>query len=142
MNNLFLVYFVNFYTFRAYLGPSSGATTECIQELIFIIFFSWLSVVLVGLSSNPTRTTDSYLKRIININSCIHSVVPPDDGPTYARNVQRLTKYTKNKLCIQVGFSLHNYIEMHGQQNIYIQGVTGGTDQTSGECSLGHTIPI
>ena len=25
---------------------------------------------------------------------------------------------------------------------IYIQSVTGGTDQTSGECSLGHTIPI
>ena len=25
---------------------------------------------------------------------------------------------------------------------VYIQGVTGGTDQTSGECSLGHTIPI
>jgi hypothetical protein len=25
---------------------------------------------------------------------------------------------------------------------IYIQGVTGGTDQTSGECSLGPTIPI
>ena len=23
-----------------------------------------------------------------------------------------------------------------------IQGVTGGTDQTSGGCSLGHTIPI
>ena len=23
-----------------------------------------------------------------------------------------------------------------------IQGVTGGTDQTSGECSSGHTIPI
>jgi len=27
-------------------------------------------------------------------------------------------------------------------QNIYIQSVTGGTDQTSGECSLGQTIPI
>jgi len=25
---------------------------------------------------------------------------------------------------------------------ISIQGVTGGTDQTSGECSLGQTIPI
>ena len=25
---------------------------------------------------------------------------------------------------------------------LYIQAVTGGTDQTSGECSLGHTIPI
>ena len=24
----------------------------------------------------------------------------------------------------------------------FIQGVTGGTDQTSGECSLGQTIPI
>ena len=24
----------------------------------------------------------------------------------------------------------------------HIQGVTGGADQTSGECSLGHTIPI
>ena len=24
----------------------------------------------------------------------------------------------------------------------YIQDVTGGTDQTSGECSLGQTIPI
>ena len=25
---------------------------------------------------------------------------------------------------------------------VNIQGVTGGTDQTSGECSLGQTIPI
>ena len=35
----------------------------------------------------------------------------------------------------------------HVQQNIknitiYIQGVPGGMCQTSGECSLGHTIPI
>jgi len=44
------------------------------------------SVVLVGLESNPTRTTDSHLKRIISAN-CIHTVVPPDDGPRYARNM-------------------------------------------------------
>jgi hypothetical protein len=25
---------------------------------------------------------------------------------------------------------------------VYIQGVTGGAEQTSGECSLGQTIPI
>ena len=25
-------------------------------------------------------------KRIINTNCCIHMVVPPDDGPRYARN--------------------------------------------------------
>ena len=31
----------------------------------------------------------------------------------------------------------------HNWTNIStIQGVTGGTDQTSGECSLGETIPI
>jgi hypothetical protein len=28
------------------------------------------------------------------------------------------------------------------KDNIYIQGVPGGTDNTSGECSLGQTIPI
>jgi len=37
MHNLFLVYFVNFYMFRAYLGPSSGGTTVCIQQLVLII---------------------------------------------------------------------------------------------------------
>ena len=27
-------------------------------------------------------------------------------------------------------------------QRVHTQGVTGGTDQTSGECSLGQSIPI
>jgi len=31
MHNLFLVYFVNLYMFRAYLGPSSGGRTVCVQ---------------------------------------------------------------------------------------------------------------
>jgi len=39
MHNLFLVYFVNLYMFRAYLGPSSGGTTVCIQQLVLIILF-------------------------------------------------------------------------------------------------------
>jgi hypothetical protein len=39
--------------FRAYLGPSSGGTTVCIQQLVLIILFRWLSLVL--------RTTDSHL---------------------------------------------------------------------------------
>jgi len=29
-------------------------------------------------------------------------VVPPDDEPRYARNMYRLTKYTKNKVCIKL----------------------------------------
>ena len=34
MHNLLLVYFVNLYVFRAYLSPSSGGTTVCIQQLV------------------------------------------------------------------------------------------------------------
>jgi len=57
------------------------------------------------ISSNPTtRTTDSLLKRIISTNCCIHMVVPHDDGHRYARNKHRLTKYTKNELCIKLVF--------------------------------------
>jgi len=54
MHNLFLVYFDNLYMFRAYLGPSSGGTTVCIQQLGFIFLFRLLSVVLFETSSNPT----------------------------------------------------------------------------------------
>jgi hypothetical protein len=47
-----------------------------------------LSVFLDRLErSNPSRTTDSHLKRIISTKCCIHTVVPPDDGPRYARNM-------------------------------------------------------
>ena len=46
MHNLFLVYFVSLYMFRAYLDPSSGGTTVCIQQLVLIIMFRRLSVVL------------------------------------------------------------------------------------------------
>ena len=63
-----------------------------------------------------TRTTDSHLKRIISTNCCIRTVVTPDDGPRYARNILRLTKYTGNKLCIKLVFSLHVCIEMYCQQ--------------------------
>jgi hypothetical protein len=49
MHNLFSVHFVNLYMFRAYLDPSSGGTTVCIQQLTLIILFRWLSVVLDGI---------------------------------------------------------------------------------------------
>ena len=79
IHKLFLVYFVNLYTFRAYLGPSSGGTTVCTQKLVLIVLFRWLS--------NTSSTTDSHLKKTISTNCCIHTVVPPDDGPRYARNM-------------------------------------------------------
>jgi len=83
MHTLFLVYFINLYMYQGYLGPSSGGTTVCIQHLVFTIPFRWLSVVLF----NPTRTTDSHLKRIISTNCCIRMVVPLEDGPRYAWNM-------------------------------------------------------
>jgi len=51
MHNLFLAYFANLYMFRAYLGPSSGGTTVCIQQLALIILSRRMSVVLVGLTT-------------------------------------------------------------------------------------------
>jgi len=39
MHILFLLYFVNLYMFRVYLGPSSGGTTVRIQQLVLIILF-------------------------------------------------------------------------------------------------------
>jgi len=56
-----LVYFINLYMFRAYLGPSSGGTTICIQQLVLIILFRRLSVVLVrlGFQSNQDNRQSS-----------------------------------------------------------------------------------
>jgi len=49
MHNLFVVCFVSLYMFWAYVGPSPGSTTVCIQQLVLIVLFRWLSAVLVGL---------------------------------------------------------------------------------------------
>jgi hypothetical protein len=32
-------------------------------------------------------TTDSHLKRTVSTNCCVHTVVPPDDGPRCIRNM-------------------------------------------------------
>jgi len=56
MHNLLLVYFVNLYMFQAYLGPSSGGKTICIQQLVFTNLFRRLSVVLIGLE--PGQQTE------------------------------------------------------------------------------------
>ena len=63
--------------FRAYLGPSPGGKPVYTHNNWYLLFFDY----------NPTRTTDSHLKRIINTICCIHTVVPPDDGHAYARNM-------------------------------------------------------
>ena len=85
MHNLFFVYFVNLYMFRASLDPSSGGTTYVYNNWYLLFFL---------------------VDCIISTNCCIHTVIPPDDGPRYARNMQKMTKYTrtKNKLCVKLVF--------------------------------------
>ena len=51
---------------------------------------------------------------------------------TTVRNISYLENSTQGSSCCIAKAKL----------NTFIQGVTGGTDQTSGECSLGQTIPI
>ena len=51
-------------------------------------YFFFMNVCLSRLDQNPVSNQDnSHLKRIIRTNCCIHTVVPPDDGPRYARNM-------------------------------------------------------
>jgi len=64
MHKLFVVYFVNLYIFRAYLGPSSGGTTVRIQQLVLITLFSCMSVV-----------QDNRHLRRVSTNCCTHTVV-------------------------------------------------------------------
>jgi hypothetical protein len=97
MHNLFLVYFVNLYMFRPYLGPSSGGKPYVYNNWYLLFFLddcllSWMDW------NNTPRTTDNHVKRIKSTNCCIHTAVPPDDGPGCTRNMNRLTKYAKNKL--------------------------------------------
>ena len=52
----------------------------------------------------PVAGPSGYWLLASSINCCIHTVVPPDDGPRYARNMQSLTEYTKDNLCIKLVF--------------------------------------
>ena len=72
MHNLFLVYFVNLDTFRAYLAPSSGGTTVRIQQLVLIIFLD--DCLLSWLDWFQSNQDNSHLKRIISTSCCIHTV--------------------------------------------------------------------
>jgi hypothetical protein len=44
-----------------------------------------MSAVLVGFQCKQDKRQS--FKRIVSTNCCIHTVVPPDDGPRCARNM-------------------------------------------------------
>ena len=58
----------------------------------------------------------------------------------FCRGVQNISVTNMSEdICVKI---MHNYIIIYINLSQCIQGVTGGMDQTSGECSLGQTIPI
>ena len=57
----------------------------------------------------------------------------------YQYIIQQLLKLGQHCI-IFISASIHTYF--HSNVWKHIRGVTGGTDQASGECSLGQTIPI
>ena len=59
---LILIILRQLYMFRAYLGPSSGGTTVCIQKLVLIFLFRRLSFVLVGLEQSNQDNSQSFKK--------------------------------------------------------------------------------
>ena len=81
--------------FWVYLDLSSGGKPYVYNNWYLLNFLD---------DSCPTRKTHSHLKRIISTKCCIHTVAPPYDELRYTRNMYRLTKYTKNKLCKKVVF--------------------------------------
>jgi hypothetical protein len=78
MHNLFVVYFVHLFMFQVYLGPSSGGTTVCIQQLVHIILFR--------LFQSNQNNRYSY-KKNSKYQLLYTYDVPPDDGPGYVRNM-------------------------------------------------------
>ena len=84
-----------------------------IQQLVLIVLFSWLSVVLVALD----RTTHSQLQAqhipiviYIQCTSWRWDIKTPETCRS-RRNMLRINRASS-------WFYLHEYIEMHGQQNI------------------------
>jgi hypothetical protein len=55
--------------------PSSGGNNVhvCMQQVVRVVRFSWLSAGLVG-------PADSHLQPTTRTTCCIHTLLPPDDG--------------------------------------------------------------
>ena len=59
------------------------------------------------------------------------------------KNVYHCLNISKHAMSLlKTSCSCTSVIAVMAAGSLSIQGVTGWTDQNSGECSLGHTIPI
>ena len=63
MHNLFLVYFVSLYMFRAYLGPSSGGKPYVHNIWYLLLFLDWNQSNQNNRQSSKKNNTDKSLAR-------------------------------------------------------------------------------
>ena len=114
MHNLFLPNFVNLYMFQAYLGPSSGATTVCMQQLLLIILFKWLSVSFQSNEDNRQSSKKNNKYQLLYTYGCTYLLMMDLDTPETCRRWRNVLRIS----CASSWLFFHNYIEIHGQQNI------------------------
>jgi len=89
----------------------------------------WYDIIAIGLTAGGSSAVHIYTQTIHRTTQLKENV----ENRTYItikiHDLQNLTKANK---------TYNHIIYIY----IYIQGVPGGKDLTSGECSLGQTIPI
>ena len=71
-----MLYILFYFLLTVHLDMIVKRKPNMMHKLFLVYFFN-----------NPTRTTNIHLIRTISTNCCIHTVVPPDDGPRDARNM-------------------------------------------------------
>ena len=97
-------------------------------------------------------TQQWYMSADLYVLHCVQWKTPDDRQMNCLKHVEFHSKNKFEKLVHLVGFVIRKYIHTYTRTHlnthtytrtcVHIQGVTGGTDQNSGKCSLGHTIPI
>ena len=136
-----------------------------VQVWMYVCTYTYTHLRTYSMEQNPyweaNRFSDSQkIPRILwntMVHYRIHNCPPPASvlsqiDPVHTLTPHFLKMYLNITLqstpgCSKWSLSLRcphqNNVKKYIIYIIYnIQGVTGGTDQTSGECSLGHTIPI
>ena len=149
MHILLLVYFVKVYMFREYLGPSSGGTTVCIQQMVLILF-RWLSLVLDRLELKLELAL-FLLKTNLELDELEFQSIQDKRQSSKKNNKYHLLytygctswwwayirpkhvqvdEYTKNKLCIKLVF-LYTIISRWGSKYIKFIFIISCNETTS-----------
>ena len=74
VRNLFLVYFINLYMFRATICPSSGETTVCMRHLVLVVLCGKLSGMQERMLQQSLHVSGDYVP-IIRRNSCVYATL-------------------------------------------------------------------